>query len=287
MLPFWLSIGLLSVLQGTLVALPRTPRLVALERLRAGGWAAVLPVSVLAFVLIARGAESASAEGLTYLALVSVPPLAALALGALSRGARPVNALIVPVLFALAWADRGGFAGNLAATVLAALSCVALGALLGAITPARWLGAGIIAMALADSALVISDLLQRPNNALNAAHPAAGLPRLQSAVLGSAVMGYGDLFIAGVLGGLLAASARPQTSAGVLAAGLAICFDLLFLFVKELPATVPVALTLIVLEVRRRGRSDRARSGAAPAGSRPAPAAPRERARAAQQSHGR
>ena len=207
-LPFWLSIGLLSVLQGALVALPRTPRAPALERLRAGGWAAVLPASVLAFVLIARGAESASAQGLTYLALVAVPPLAALALGVLSRGARPAAALLVPVLFALAWVDRGGFAGNLAATVLAALSCVALGALLGAITPARWLGAGIIAMALADSALVISDLLQRPNNALNAAHPAAGLPRLQSAVLGSAVMGYGDLFIAGVLGGLLAASAR-------------------------------------------------------------------------------
>ncbi len=72
-------------------------------------------------------------------------------------------------------------------------------------------------MALADSALVISDLLQRPNNALNAAHPAAGLPQLQSAVVGSAVMGYGDLFIAGVLGGLLAAGSRPQTSAGVLA----------------------------------------------------------------------
>ena len=36
---------------------------------------------------------------------------------------------------------------------------------------------------LADTALVVSDLLQRPNNALNAAHPVAGLPRLQSAVL--------------------------------------------------------------------------------------------------------
>jgi len=285
-LPFWLSIGLLSVLQGTLVALPRTPQVPALQRLRAGGWAAVLPVSVLAFVLIARGAESASAQGLTYLALVAVPPLAALALGALSRGARPAAALLVPVLFALAWADRGGFAGNLAATLLAALSCVALGALLGAVTPARWLGAGIIAMALADSALVISDLLQRPNNALNSAHPAAGLPRLQSAVLGSAVMGYGDLFIAGVLGGLLAASARPQTSAGVLAALLAISFDLLFFFVEELPATVPVALTLIVLEVRRRRRSGRLPSGAAPAGSHSAHSPPRVRAPAAQRSHG-
>jgi hypothetical protein len=253
------------LLQGTLVALPRPPRVPALERLRAGGWAAVLPVSVVAFVLIAREAEKASAQGLTYLALAAVPPLAAAALGFLSRPARPLAMVLVPALFALAWADRGGLAGNTAATLLSALSCVALGSLLGAVTPARWLGAGIITMALADSALVISDLLQRPNNALNAAHPAAGLPRLQSAVLGSAVMGYGDLFIAGVLGGLLAAGARPQAPAAALAAGLAIAFDLLFFFVNELPATVPVALTLIVLELRRRRRSAH-RPAAAPGG---------------------
>jgi hypothetical protein len=285
MLPFWLSIGLLSVLQGSLVALPRPPRAPALERLRAGGWAAVMPISVIAFVLIARAAESASAQGLTYLALIAVPPLAALALGVVSRGARPVAVALVPLLFALAWADSGGFAGNLAATVLSALSCVALGALLGAVTPSRWLAAGILAMAIADSALVISDLLQRPNSALNAAHPAAGLPRLQSAVIGSAVMGYGDLFIAGVLGGLLAASSRPQSGAAALAAALAVGFDLLFFFVEELPATVPVALTLIVLELRRRRRSARRPSGAGPGGSRTPVLRARGRAPAEPRSH--
>jgi len=283
-LPFWLSIALLSLLQGTLVALPRTPRLAALERLRAGGWAAVLPVSVVAFVLIARAAESASAQGLTYLALLAVPPLAALALGFLSHGARPAAMALVPLLFALAWADRGGLAGNIAATALAALSCVALGALLGAVTPARWLGAGIIAMAIADTALVVSDLLQRPNNALNAAHPAAGLPRLQSAVIGSAVMGYGDLFIAAVLGGLLAAGARPQASAAALAVAMALVFDLLFFFVNELPATVPVALTLIVLELRRRRRDARRPSDAVPGRRAPARRAPRGPARAGSRS---
>ncbi len=109
-------------------------------------------------------------------------------------------------------------------------------------------------MALADTALVVSDLLQRPNNALNAAHPAAGLPRLQSAVFGSAVMGYGDLFVAGVLGG----SARERDGSALAAArrgahgGLALGLDLLFFFVDELPATVPVALTLLVLMALRR-----------------------------------
>lgn len=83
-------------------------------------------------------------------------------------------------LFALAWVDRGGLAGDAAALILSALSCAALGALLAAVTPPRWLAAGILAMAAADTALVISDLLQKPNNALNAAAPAAGLPRLQA-----------------------------------------------------------------------------------------------------------
>ena len=75
------------------------------------------------------------------------------------------------------------------------------------------------------------------------------MPRLQTAVFGSAVMGYGDLFVAGVLGGLLAMAMgrRWQLRGAALAVLLALGFDLLFFFVDELPATVPVALTLLVL----------------------------------------
>jgi hypothetical protein len=278
-LPFWISIGALSLLQGAVVAAPRAlgplpARLPASLRARSRRWALVPPLSVLVFVAVAWVAQQQSADALTYIALVGVPPLAALALGVVARGARPGAAMTMPLLFALAWADRGGLAGEAAAVALSALSCVALGALLGALTPARWLGAGIVAMALVDTAFVVSDLLRAPNNALNAAHPAAGLPRLQSEVFGSAVMGYGDLFVAGALGGLLACAAaagraRPgsrrdgdapgdepsgpstratwgQLRAALLTAALALCFDLLFVVVDELPATVPVALALIV-----------------------------------------
>jgi hypothetical protein len=253
-LPFWLSIALLSVFQGAVVALPRPVLRPQLARLRARRWALIPPLSVIGFVVLVRAAESAGAEGLTYLALIAVPPLSALALGWLSYGARPARALLVVPLFALAWANRGGLAGEAAAVTLSALSCVSLGALLASVTPPRWLAAGIVTMAAADTALVVSDLLQRPNNALNAAHPAAGLPRLQSEVLGSAVMGYGDMFIAGVLGGLLAvAMGRSlQLRGALLTAILSLAFDLLFLAVSELPATVPVALALIVLLLRRR-----------------------------------
>jgi hypothetical protein len=263
--PFWISIAVLSILQGGLVTLPRSLRPGGLERLRGRRWAVVPPVSIVAFVLVAGVAERASAQGLTYLALVGVPPLAALALGWLARGARPRHALLLAVLFALAWADRGGLVGESAALLLSGLSCVALGVLLASLTPPAWLSAGVVAMACADAALVIADLLQRPNSALNAAHPGAGLPRLQSAVFGSAVMGYGDLFIAGVTGGLLAASAgrRDQLKGGVLTCVFALAFDLLFFLVDELPATVPVALALIVVLTQRRSA---ARAQADPAG---------------------
>jgi hypothetical protein len=258
--PFSVSIAVLSLVQGAVVALPgpwprqRWARIRALERLRAPRWALIPPASVVAFVFGARAAEHASAQALTYLALCAVPPLAALALAWLTPGARPARALLVPPLFALAWLDRGGLAGEAAAVVLTALSCVALGSLLAAVTPSRWLALGILGMAVADAALVVADLLQRPNNVLNAAHPAAGLPRLQSAVFGSAVMGYGDLFVAALLGGLLASSlARSlQLRAAALAAATALCFDLLFFAVAELPATVPIALTLALISVARR-----------------------------------
>lgn len=255
--PFWISIALLSLAQGALVAAPRPLELPRLHFLRGRRWALVPAVSIIAFVLIARGAERASAEGLTYLALAAVPPLAAVALGWLSRGARPAGALLVVALFALAWADRGGLAGEAAAVALSALSCVTLAVLLSAVTPPRWLAAGIVAMAVADTALVVSDLLQRPNDALNAAHPAAGLPRLQSAVFGSAVMGYGDLFAAALLGALLAVlgGRSLQLRGAALTALLATIFDLLFFLVDELPATVPPALALVVLTFTRRRRS--------------------------------
>jgi hypothetical protein len=265
-LPFWISIALLSVAQGALVALPRGLAAPRLSFLRGRRWALVPALSVIGFVLIARAAEQASAEGLTYLALCAVPPLAALALGWLCRGARPARALLVLPLFALAWADRGGLAGDAAALILSALSCVTLAVLLAAVTPPRWLAAGIVAMAVADTALVVSDLLRAPNNALNAAHPAAGLPRLQSAALGSAVMGYGDLFVAASLGALLALAAGSslQLRAAALTTVLALCFDLLFFFVDELPATVPVAVALVALIMRRRRSAWRLGTAPAP-----------------------
>lgn len=270
--PFWLSIAVLSVVQGALVALVGDGRAVgraipALQWVagrRSRLWAAIPPLSVIGFVFVAQAAARASAQSLTYLALVAVPILAALALGWLARGARLLLLPIAVALFVLAWADRGGLAGESAALALSALSCVALGALFAVLTPARWLALGIVLMAGADAVLVVSELLQHPNEVLTAAHPAGGLPRLQAAIFGSAAMGYGDLFVAGIFGGMLARNwgRELQLRGAMLVVALALAFDLLFFAVDVLPATVPVAVALVVLLfVRRRaarGGSERA-----------------------------
>ena len=204
--------GLLILQAGVVAAPVAISSFARLERLSGRGWA-LIPLASIVVVVVAIRYVSDTATGLTYLALVAVPLLAAAALGWTMRGARPPAALLVIPLFALAWAARTSLTGQASAALLAALSCVTLGVLLAAVTPPVWLKAGIVLMAAADSWLVISNLLQAPNATLIAAHPAAGLPQLQSELFGTVSMGYGDLFVAALLGAVLARSVRRQRSA--------------------------------------------------------------------------
>jgi hypothetical protein len=279
--PFWLSISILGLVQTVLVALPAPrPRPAWVERLSSPWWA-LIPALSIVVVIGAIEASPGSADALTYIALVVVPPLAAYALGALigrdrteppytrvravSRGEGldwPAPVAVAAALFALAWVSPHSLAGEAAATALSGLACVTLGWLLVCGVPARWLRLGVYAMAVIDAVYVGSDLLREPNAVLNAAAPAAGLPQLQAVHLGSAVMGFGDLFVAALVGCLLAAdgtqtdeidrfASRRQEVTALLVAVLALSFDLLFFAVEELPATVPVALALAL--VQRRG----------------------------------
>ena len=250
MLPFWLSISILGLVQAALVALPgRLPPLPwGLSDLRSRWWALLPAASIVVVVLVVNFYED-SATFLTYLALVGVPPLAAVALGWLVRGSRPIWALGVVPLFAVAWAAVDTLGGETAATALSALSCIALGWLLVSVVPAPWLRWGIYAMAAIDAWLVAADLLQGPNSVLSAAAPAADLPRLQAVHFGSAAMGFGDLFVAALVGCLLATTHRQWRAAGLVAA-FALSFDLLFFAVDSLPGTVPVAVALAVVQTR-------------------------------------
>jgi hypothetical protein len=241
LLPFGLPTVALGALQAGCVAAPQPRTPAWLAKLRGPAWAVIVPASIVV-VVVAVGAASAVADGLTWLALIAVPPLAAIAL----RKAWP----LAVVLLAVAWAAKGSFAGDLAAALLTALSCVTLGWLIATLTPPLPLKAGIVLMAAIDAYLVFSNQLQQPNATLVAAAPPAGLPQLQFAEIAGASVGYGDLFIAGVLGAVLAVEGRPRPIAAVLVFVLGVAFDLLFWVFDTLPATVPVALALVLLELR-------------------------------------
>jgi hypothetical protein len=257
---FAVSISLLGLAQAALVALPAPRRARWLERLRSR-WLALVPALSIVVVIAAVELDAGSATALAWLALIAVPPLAAVALAFLLHGSRPAWALAAPVLLALAWASRDSLAGEAAATVLTGMACVTLGWLLVSGVPAFWLRLGVYGMAVIDTIYVSADLLQGPNAVLSAAVPGVGLPRLQAVHFSHAQMGFGDFFVAALVGCLLAGdgsttdahrrkSARRQWVGAALVAILALAFDLLFFAVDELPATVPVAVALALVERR-------------------------------------
>jgi hypothetical protein len=250
---FLLADGVLISLQAALVVMHGSGLPRRLERFRTRAWALVPPVSIAA-VVGAIALVPAVADWLTWIAFACIPPLAAAALGWAARFARAGLALLAIPLLALAWARAGSLAGDAAATALTALSCVTLGRLLAGAVPGSWLKAGIVAMAVIDAILVFGNQLQGPNAVLNAAAPAHGLPQLQYLDLHAASLGYGDVFVAGLLGGVLAAECAPQWPVAILVLGLSVLWDVLFLAFDTLPATVPVAAALVIAEsARRRG----------------------------------
>jgi hypothetical protein len=252
-LPFAVSYAVLCVAQGATVAAPGGGRFPVLRRLGSRWWAAV-PLAAIVGTVFGVGAAAETADVLTYLALVTTPPLAAVALGYAAQGARPALALVAVPVSAAAWVLRGSLIGEAASLLLVAGACVTLAALLAAVAPARWLKVGLLVMAAADTALVVDHLLQAPNSVLNAAAPGGGLPQFQRVVFGSAVMGYGDLFAAALLGALLAGRRSRQLGAAALTTALAMAFGCLFFAVDTLPATVPVAAVLILSEAMDRPR---------------------------------
>jgi hypothetical protein len=228
------------VVQAALVAVPR--RLGPEDRLgRLAGrlqsrWWALVPLGSIVVVVFAIQQASATANGLTWLALITVPILAATSFGWANRGARWWMGLVAAPLLALAWLSPTTLWGQGAATLLTAFSCMTL---------------GIVLMAAGDSYLVFTNLLQAPNNVLVGAVPAPGLPQLQGITFGDILLGYGDVFVAALLGAVLARegrSGRVQLGMALLTLFLAGMFDLLFFVLSELPATVPVALAVIVSE---------------------------------------
>src|SRR5918992_1460740 len=202
---FDLDTFVLDAAQALCVALPAAGIPAFLLRLAGRGWALVAPLSVVVSV-VAIGAATASADVLTWIALLLVPPGCALALG---------------------WAAHGV------------------------------LKAGVVAMAVIDAVFIFGDLWGEQNAAFNAAVPAAGLPRLQVADIGDVSTDYGDYFVAGLVGAILAAERRPQAVAAVATLVAAQAWNQLFLVVDSLPGTVPPTVVLLAFEAWNRRRERR------------------------------
>ncbi len=246
----------LTVAQCACVALPAAGLPAWTRRYRTGAWALILPVNI-ALVVVAIALVPTTADVLTWVALLLVPPGCALALGWAARGARPWLAVLAAPLLALTWAAPDTRAGQVALTLLILGSAVTVGRLLAGAAPLTLLKLGVLAMAATDAYLVFSGQLQAPNAVLVAAEPGLGLPQLQSAAFGHAGRGYGDFFAAAVVGGILAAEGRPQLVPAIAMFVVSYAWDQLFLIYDILPATIPPALVLIGVEVWRARRRPR------------------------------
>lgn len=239
-MPFWLAYLLLCAIQAATVALPvRAVRL----PLPGGRVVALVPLAAIALASLALAASPRVAGWAVDLASVATP-LAALAsvLVVPARARAPVGVLALAAI-------AGSFAGwgDAGRCLAIALACVTFAALVAALAPTRLLQLAILGTAAADLVLVGTRHMQRAGDALAQASPPGGLPRFQDATLGPAVMGYGDLFLAALLGASIAhggSERRPLVAATLLAGAAA--FGLLFLRTDVLPATVPVAAALVV-----------------------------------------
>jgi hypothetical protein len=247
----WFSVdnAVLISAQAACVALPSAGLPTWTSRFRTRAWVLVLPLSI-AVVVAAISLVPATADVLTWVALLLVPPGCALALGWAARGARPAYAMLAIPLVVLAWTAPDTRVGEIATVTLIAGSAVTLGRLLAGAAPLGLLKAGVVAMALVDAWLVFSGRLEAPNDALVIASPGLGLPQLQSASFGTAGLGYGDFFAAAVVGGILATERGPRLAAAAGLIVVSLAWNQLFLGYDVLPETIPPAIVLIAASLQ-------------------------------------
>ena len=246
----------LAMIQGAIVALPHPAALERLGRLRSPAWALIAPGSLL-FGTFAVLGWPVLASALALLAAIATPVLAAIAVVAVVHG-RQRRLLLVPLALGVVAAAGSGWPGELAASLLTALGCLTLGAALVRLTPARWLYLGVLSMVAVDVVLLALGIGQPAAELIQDAFGSTIQPVFDRARLGHFSTDYPDLVLAAVLGAIVAERAVQQPAA-LLVAISAAAYGLLFAFADMLPATVPLALVLVLVEYgsRRRGRRSR------------------------------
>jgi hypothetical protein len=243
---------LLDAARAACVALPAAGLPLLLQRARSRGWALVAPVSIVA-VVCALAVWSGGAQALAWAALLLVPPGCALALGWAAHGGRAWAAALAVPLLAAAVAAPQALIGELARIALIAGACVTAGRLLAGAAPLSLLKVGVVAMAAIDATFIFCHLSDHQNAQFAAAAAAPGLPQLQIANLGGASCDFGDFFAAALVGAIVARERRGQLVAAAATFVVTQAFDQLFVVVDSLPATVPPAVVMLALELRRHG----------------------------------
>jgi hypothetical protein len=248
-----------SLLEGALVLLPRAAPFPRLERLRSPAWSALLPLSIIVgtfYLLVAPGLASA----MVLAAALTTPLLAFIAVVAVVR-ARAAVLPLAAVAGALAiWAT--GMRGHVGTSIVTALACITVGAALQRLIPGRWLVLGVVAMSVVDIALLFSGPGYHQTALLAAAQNNFHGPRFTGARLGGTTIGYPDLFLAALLGSALAGR-RAQLWAAALLTTIAVAYDSMLSPGRLLPATVPIALTLLAVAGAGYVRNRRTRPGPA------------------------
>jgi hypothetical protein len=233
---------------------------------------ALIPTAVIAaFVGVLVLVPSAATEVAT-LAGFGVPLLALASPVAAPRRGRPwLLALAVVALPFAFFLDESSRGAETARAVLIVLSCAPLAWLAAAAAPPLAVELGIVVTAIVDTILVVGQQIGPASNTLHQAAPAAGLPPFQDVTFGPVLMGYGDAFLAALLGAVLAARASPRLVPALVLWVLAAAFGIGLLQVVDIePATVPVAVTLLLVmawRARRQPPSTASLGAAPPAGT--------------------
>jgi hypothetical protein len=251
----------LAAVQGGLVALPDATALARLRCLRSPAWALLPPGMILVGTFGVIGLPE-TAVGLLTLAALATPLLAAMSALAVVRvphglpGRRAALVSVIAALTAFAVLAHGWVA-ELAATVITAAGCLALGVGIVRLIPARWVPAGMLATAAVDAALLALGPGHSAVGAMEVAQRYFHAPTFDGVSIGPLSIDYPDLVLAAVLGGTVADDPRRQRRTAMLLTALAGLYGLLLPVIHTLPATVPIALTYFVAHRERSPRGSR------------------------------
>jgi hypothetical protein len=240
--PFTSGFVALCAVQAVTVLGPRpSPRLIRHPLL------GLIPLIGIGGVALLIAEQPSTAQKATDLAAIATP-IAALAGIVAFRGRARWLGLLAPVLYLVAWKGDGRPV-QIATDALIAGAAVTLAWLTGMVAPRIGLIIGIFAASAVDVyQVLVTEQVKEASQALAAAQPTADLPRLQELVWGSATMGWGDAYLAALLGVVVATSVlriRLIAAGAVFVLGVASGF--LFHVLDIIPATVPVAGALLVV----------------------------------------